>query len=293
MRAVKAAKDAAAEKTEGSDDDEEWNLNVDEHSDGDSDEQFAITASKVPASTKTSPASKDDGRRPQRKLSAQAVSARDRLHVKMATALTFDDPIQRKAAAASGSSDALEVVHSAPAESVDANAAWLTLTSDLSGELPSSFWLDFEVGGVDEATSDGVRLALLVDGAAWTHSERHHVEIAELAPGYHLLRAFLVDRRSGCCVKSRSAYVEAEFRVAGVSAAAAAPRGFMFGQPAICAIARPDPIAWRGGDEVRAEQQHVEVALRPTLVPLSLTTTPISLPLSLVPSSVAAHPHCV
>ena len=254
MRAVKAAKAALQESGDSADDD--FVLNVDEHGDSDSAddlaEQFAIAAKQPTGASKVA-STKEAGEaaHPTRRLSTSAVAARDRLQTKMAAALTFDDPLHARRNA---SGSAVEVLSCAPAASGASplNSAWLMLTSDLSGELPSSFWLDFEVGGVDAAALSGVRLAILVDADSWQHSERHHVELHDLAPGYHLLRAFLIDASTGCCVKSVAAYAEAEFSVASPSGAAAAaplaPRGFMFGQPAICAIARAAPIAWTRGE---------------------------------------------
>ena len=204
MRAVKAAKELLDESV-----DDDWQINVDGHSESDDstgvDHQFAVAATKkktpVAVGRATTDAADDDSNdveqnsAPERKRtppdSGDVATAVHR-EAKVLNSMDVDD------AADGGGDDAIELLSCTRAKNNNTDTvtddAWLVLTSDLSGELPSSFWLDFEVGGVSSATTStaDVHIAVLVDGSAWRRSDRHHIELHDLAPGYHLLRAFLI-----------------------------------------------------------------------------------------------------
>ena len=57
-------------------------------------------------------------------------------------------------------------------------------------------------------------------------------QITNMSPGYHLLRAFLIDEDTTQCIKTPAAYIEAEFFVNKVQPPPS--RGYMFGQPSLC-----------------------------------------------------------
>lgn len=109
----------------------------------------------------------------------------------------------------------------------------LTLLTDLTAPMPADMTLDFSVEGFDVGDDAGA-LAVLLDNDRWTPFRAARCELRGLEPGYHLLRAFLLDGSSGLVIKSPLAYVEAEVCVEAPRPVPVRP--FLFGQPSICHI---------------------------------------------------------
>jgi hypothetical protein len=108
----------------------------------------------------------------------------------------------------------------------------LTLLSDLSRPVPPDLVLDFQVDGCDVRPGASY-IAIVVDNASVTHHHGNRADLRGLTPGYHVLRAFLVDGATGLVLKSPMAAVEAEAYV-HAPAPIPAPKGFLFGSPALC-----------------------------------------------------------
>ena len=116
--------------------------------------------------------------------------------------------------------------------------ACLMLLSDLTGNLPADSVFDFQVDFFQDLGPGKGAIGLLIDNSQWSTHYDFHCELTDqLDPGYHLVRAFLMDESAGGmtqCVKQPSAYIEAEFFVDTPSMPTA--RGFMFGQPSLCLL---------------------------------------------------------
>ena len=114
-----------------------------------------------------------------------------------------------------------------------AEGSSLCLLSDISGVLPSAPVLDFAVAGFQLGPRKW-RLAVLVDDYVYCETLEAAVQLPPLSRGHHLLRAFVIDDRTGLCAKTPSCYVEAEFFVLEWGDRVAA--NFLFGQPSICLL---------------------------------------------------------
>jgi len=105
------------------------------------------------------------------------------------------------------------------------------LLSNLSNSVTADFYFDFQVEGFELREGKGA-LALMIDNAPPASYYGVRCQITNMAPGYHLLRAFLIDEDTLQCLKTPAAYVEAEFYVNKVMPQPT--RGYMFGQPSLC-----------------------------------------------------------